>query len=42
MSSVYAVVEGKSEQAFAQQVLAVHLGSSNVFLEASPCRETGA
>lgn len=35
MSSVYAVVEGKSEQAFAQQVLSVHLGSRDVFLEAA-------
>lgn len=35
MTDVFAVVEGQSEQAFAQQVLAVHLGASGVCLQAA-------
>lgn len=35
MTDVFAVVEGQSEQAFAQQVLAVHLGGRGVFLQAA-------
>lgn len=35
MSNVYAVVEGRGEQAFVQQVLAVHLGARDVFLNAA-------
>ena len=35
MTSLYAVVEGQSEQAFAHQVLATHLGPKAVFLEAA-------
>ena len=35
MNNVYAVVEGRGEQAFVQQVLAVHLGARDVFLNAA-------
>ena len=35
MINVYAVTDGKSEQAFAQQVVAVHLAAQGVFLEAA-------
>lgn len=46
MTSVYAVVDGKSEQAFAQQVVAEHLAARGVFLEAAlvgkPGRKGGA
>ena len=35
MTNVYAVGEGRGEQAFVQQVLAVHLGARDVFLNAA-------